>query len=149
MTQAAAGGTTLSDHHTKLDRLARWGRVGWGVAYVAGSLDHLYLAGFSTETYRSIAEWGHAPAWVQQAWDSIFMAHPSVYGAMVAIYEMGIGLLMLKGGRAAVLGLWGAIAFHVGLLFLGSFLWPYTLPALALLAVIVRAQMKAVESNRQ
>ena len=144
MVQAPSNDTFAKPH-----RISRWatvGRVAWGVVYFGGSVSHFGLAGFNTDAYARFTEWARPPTWVQATWDSVFMAHPSVYASLIGGYELATGVLLLKGGRAAVWGFWAALAFHVALMFFGFGIWLYCLPAIALLAFILRAHLKVLRA---
>jgi hypothetical protein len=78
--------------------------------------------------------------------DSVFMAHPSIYASLIGGYELATGVLLFKSGRAAVWDFWAALAFQVALTFFGFGIWLYCLPAIALLAFILRAHLKALRT---
>lgn len=81
--------------------------------------------------YASYGEQTSFP-WVRSAWGSVFMAHPALWGLFAALLEVGIGTLLLLGGRPARLGWVGVISFQVALIVFG---WGYLfwiVPAAAL-----------------
>ena len=56
--------------------------------------------------------------------------------------EATAGILVLSGGRRLEVGLALLIAFHVGLLFFGWWLWLYAVPMLGAL-ILLRAERRA------
>lgn len=139
-----AKASSIDDAFAKPHGVSRWatvGRVAWGVVYVGGGITHFGLSAFNTDAYTRFTEWAGPPTWVQGAWDSVFMAHPSVYASLIGAYELATGALLLRGGRAALWGLCAALAFHVALMFFGFGIWLYCLPAMALLVLVLRAHL--------
>jgi hypothetical protein len=59
-------------------------------------------------------------------------------------YELAVGVLTLKGGKAALTDLAGAIVYHLGLMLFGFGTWLYCVTATMLLALILRAQARTV-----
>jgi hypothetical protein len=131
----------------RLSGVADVGRIVWGVVYAGGSLVHFRLATGNTGAYRDFAQWVNPPAWVAQAWDSVFMAHRSVFGSSIGSYELVTGVLILRGDKSAVIGLWLALLFHLGLIFFGFGIWLYCVPAICLLVLVLRAQLRAVRRS--
>jgi hypothetical protein len=99
-------------------RPARWGRWAFAWLFVLGSVSHIVIALGFRETYRDFAEWSPF-AWVQDAWESVFMPNAMILGVLLGCFEVFTGTLILKGGKTMQLGLLAAIAFHVGLIFFG------------------------------
>jgi hypothetical protein len=66
------------------------------------------------------------------------MAHPAVYGLLLAAGETSLGILLLVGGRFATVGWAGVIVFHVLLMLFGYGTWLWCLPALAVLVHLAR-----------
>jgi hypothetical protein len=50
-------------------------------------------------------------------------------------------VLVLIGGRAAVVGMIAILGFHVGLMFFGWAFWVWSLPMLAGIMLLLRAQL--------
>ena len=61
------------------------------------------------------------------------MAHPAVWGLLVAAFEITCGTLMLMGGRTARLGWVAVLAFHVALMGFGWGFWAWSVPVLTVL----------------
>ena len=98
---------------------------------------HVGIVAADTEFYRAFAH-GALPV-VREAWSSVFMASPALWGLAVALGELLIGLATLRGGHWTLLGLSGAIGFHLCLMLFGWGFWLWSLPMLAVLALgIVR-----------
>ena len=99
---------------------------------------HVGIAAADTDLYRQFAD--TAPAWVEEAWQEVFMAAPTAGGLLLAAFEVAMGLLLLSHGRAVRVGWAGVIAFHVGLLFFGWGFWLWSVPVLAVLVIASRAE---------
>jgi hypothetical protein len=100
-----AKASSIDGAFAKPHGVGRWAtvtRVAWGVVYVGGALSHFGLAAFNTDAYARFIEWAGPPTWVEGAWNSVFMAQPSVYASLIGAYELATGALLLKGGRAAL-----------------------------------------------
>lgn len=66
------------------------------------------------------------------AFENLVAAAPVMFGLIVAAYEVLVGILMIRGGRAGQWGLWGGIAFLV----VSSPLSTWTLPNLVFAAAL-------------
>ena len=128
--------TTERRHVPRPGAVTRTAQPG-AVGRVVGSLFlwtsgiHVGLVAADTERYRAFAD-GALP-FVREAWSDVFMAHPALWGLAVALGELLIGLATLQGGRWTVLGLSGAIAFHLCLMLFGWGFWLWSVPVLAVL----------------
>lgn len=89
-------------------------------------------------TYQHFADPAALP-FVPRLWDQVVMAHPSVWGLLLAAGEIVLGTLLLIGGPAARAGWLGVIAFHLLLMLFGPGIWLWCLPALAILVPAARA----------
>lgn len=101
---------------------------------------HVGIVAADTELYRDFAS--AAPAWVQEAWQEVFMAAPVTWGLLLAAAEVTLGLLLLSHGTAVRVGWAGVIAFHVGLLSFGWGIWLWSVPALVVLVLASRADRR-------
>jgi hypothetical protein len=101
---------------------------------------HLGIVAADTGFYRPFAD-GALPL-VRDAWADVFMAAPVFWGLAVALGELLIGLTTLRGGRWTVLGLTGAIAFHLCLMLFGFGFWLWSVPVLALLVPLLRREAR-------
>ena len=127
---------TLTPPH-RPGRMARVGRLAFGVMFTGGAAIHVAIVITGTETYRHFADTTFIPL-VKQAWLSVFMAHAALLGLLLAAFELAVGLLILAGARKTVLGLVAAIAFHLGLMLFGWGFWFWSAPMLAMLIALLR-----------
>ena len=118
-------------------RVARVGRLAFGVMFTGGAAVHVAIVVTGTETYRHFADTAFIP-FVKQAWLSVFMPHAALLGLLLAAFELAVGLLILAGGRKTALGLFAAIAFHLGLMLFGWGFWFWSVPMLAMLVALLR-----------
>ncbi|WP_374457589.1 hypothetical protein [Nocardioides sp.] len=95
------------------------------------------------QTYRSFADGAFWP-FVTTTWRDLVMPHPYAWFLLLAAGELALGLLLLRGGRAARIGWVGVIAFHVLLMAFGFGVWLWSVPALALLVPAARADWPAL-----
>jgi len=80
---------------------------------------------------------------VRDGWQDVFMAHPAAFGLALAAGETVLGILLLRGGRAADVGWAGVIAFNVLLMLFGFGFWLWSLPALVVLVALARRDRTA------
>jgi hypothetical protein len=90
------------------------------------------------QTYSPFAD-GAYWSFVTTTWHDLVMPHARAWFLLLAAGELVLGLLLLRGGRAARVGWVGVIAFHVLLMAFGFGIWTWSLPALALLLPAGRA----------
>src|SRR4051812_44605091 len=98
--------------HARTPERRHWGGPVVGGFYLSMGGVHLGLVAADTETYRHFADAGLF-AFVRDGWQEVFMAHPAMFGLALAAGETALGALLLIGGRYAVLGWAGVIAFHL------------------------------------
>src|SRR3954471_6253555 len=108
-----------------------------GVLFVFTSGIHLGIVATDPEAYRHFADGALFP-FVRDSWDQIVMSAPGVWGLLLMAGELVLGLLLLVGGRAARLGWYGVIVFHVLLMSFGFGVWLWSVPALVLLITLAR-----------
>jgi hypothetical protein len=118
-------------------RVARVGRLAFGVMFTGGAAIHVAIVITGTETYRHFADSAFIP-FVKQAWLSVFMPHAALLGLLLAAFELAVGLLILAGARKTTLGLVAAIAFHLGLMLFGWGFWFWSVPMLVMLVALLR-----------
>ena len=82
-------------------------------------------------------------------WSVVFMAHPSVWGLVIAAGETMLGLFLITGGMWARIGWVAVIAFHLALLLLGWGYWLWSVPALAFLVPAALADWRHVGGAEQ
>ncbi len=110
--------------------------VGCFYLFTAGV--HLGIVAADTEFYRSFAAaspWG----FVRDGWSSVFMAQPTSWGLALMAGEAALGVLLLRGGRAARVGWVGVITFNLLLVLFGWGFLFWTVPVVALLVPVARA----------
>jgi hypothetical protein len=126
--QASAGET---------DRVGTVGRRAVGGFYLSMGGVHLGIVAADPNTYTGFADAGLF-GFVRAGWEQVFMADPAFWGACLCVGETLLGIALLAGGRAARLGWYGVIAFHVLLMLFGFWVWLWSLPAIAVLLVLAR-----------
>ena len=122
---------------TKTVARRHWGGPLVGGFYLSMGGVHLGIVAARPETYRHFADQGLF-GFVRDGWQEIFMAHPEVFGLLLAAGETALGILLLVGGRAASLAWTGVIVFHLLLMLFGFGIWLWCVPALALLVYLAR-----------
>jgi hypothetical protein len=127
---------TLAPPH-RPGRMARVGRLAFGVMFTGGAAIHVAIVVTGTETYQHFADTAFLP-FVKRGWLSVFMPHAALLGLLLAAFELAVGLLILAGGPETRLGLLAAIAFHLGLMLFGWGFWLWSIPMLAMLVALLR-----------
>jgi hypothetical protein len=103
---------------------------------------HLGLVSADVEIYRHFAD--HALfGFVRNGWHDIVMRAPAVYGLLLMAGEVLAGALLLAGGRAARIGWYAVIVFHVLLMLFGWWVWAWSIPVLVVLVGLARADVRA------
>jgi len=90
--------------------------------------------------YRHFADHGLFP-FVRDGWQRVVMAEPAVWGLLLMVGELILGILLLVGGRAARWGWAGVIGFHVLLMLFGFGFWLWSIPTLGLLLFLARRDL--------
>lgn len=111
-----------------------------GLFLVMGGV-HLGIVSVDPQTYDPFADHPLFP-FVHDGWQSIVMAHPAFWGLCLMAGEITLGTLLLVGGRAARWGWIGVIAFHLLLMLFGFYFWVWCIPALALLVLLARQDLR-------
>jgi hypothetical protein len=102
---------------------------------------HLGLVSAEPEIYRPFAD--HALfGFVRSGWQDIVMKAPAVYGLLLMAGEVLAGSLLLAGGRAARVGWYAVIVFHVLLMLFGWWVWAWSIPALLILVALARRDLE-------
>lgn len=130
------------------NRVSRIVRIATGVVFLWSSGVHVGIVAADSELYRDVADAAWLPG-IRTAWSDVFMAHPVLWGLMIALGELAIGTALLTGGRWARYGLAGAAGFHVGLMTLGWGYWLWSLPVLAILLGPGRRRDPALLTDNQ
>jgi hypothetical protein len=105
-----------------------------GLFLVTGGV-HLGIVAADTELYRHFADDALFP-FVRDRWADVFMAGPALWGLCLMAGEIGLGTLLLLGGRWAKVGWLGVIAFQVLLVLFGVGFLPWSVPALLVFSVL-------------
>ncbi len=124
------------------DRARLVARVALGVLFlVFGALVNvIYLV----TDWNSFAEFGAMSqfAFVRDTWASLVAPNTGVFIGLLIAGEATAGILVLCGGRWLQAGLVLLLAFHVGLLFFGWWLWLYAVPMIGALTLLLRAELR-------
>jgi hypothetical protein len=145
-TQTTSWPVTLAPPH-RPGRMARVGRLAFGVMFTGGAAIHVAIVIIGTETYRHFADTAFIP-FVKQAWLSVFMPHAALLGLLLAAFELAVGLLILAGGPKTRLGVLAAIAFHLGLMLFGWGFWFWSVSIFAMLVALLRYDFRNVMGPR-
>src|SRR3712207_9114550 len=78
-----------------------------GCFYLFTAGIHLGIVAADPQLYRSFADPASLPV-IREAWQSVFMAHPSAWGLALMAGGALLGVPLLPGGRAAPGG-WGRV----------------------------------------
>jgi hypothetical protein len=124
---------------------ARRGRLVTGGLFLSTGGVHLGIVAAGTGFYRHFAD--HALPFVHDGWATVFMAAPAFFGLCLFAGETLMGVLLLAGGRWARAGWLGVIAFQVLLMLFGVGFWLWSLPALAVLVPLARADWPSLSSR--
>ena len=117
------------------------GRQVVGGFYLTMGGVHLGLVSADAQVYRHFADRGLFP-FVRTGWQDIVMTHPAVWGLLLMVGELTLGVLLLVGGRPARWGWIGVIVFHVLLMLFGFGFWLWSVPALVLLVFLARRDLR-------
>lgn len=112
-----------------------WERSVVGGLFLVTAGVHVGIVSTDPSTYDGFADAALLDV-VRTGWQEVFMARPQWWGLVLALGEGVLGVLLLVGGRPAVVGWAGVLAFHGALLLFGLGFWPYALTAGAALAVL-------------
>jgi hypothetical protein len=107
---------------------------------------HIGLVSADTEIYRHFADGALIPG-LSTLWQEVFMAHPAVWGLLLAAFEITCGALLLRGGRTARLGWAGVLAFHVALMGFGWGFWAWSAPVLTVLVTAALIDWARLDSE--
>lgn len=100
---------------------------------------HLGIVAADPQTYRGFAD-AALFSFVRDGWTEVFMAHPAPWGLALFVGETVIGVLLLRGGRAAQVGWVAVVAFHLLLMLFGWGVWTWSVPVLVLTSVVLRRE---------
>ena len=119
----------------------RVGRVALGLLMLVGGavVNALYLA--TGVDYGDFAD--HSMLrFVTDTWRSLVAPHQGFFIGLLIAFEALVGVLVLIGRRAAVVGMVAVLGFHVGLMFFGWAFWVWSVPMLIGVGLLLRAQLR-------
>ncbi|QBR94570.1 hypothetical protein EXE57_17530 [Nocardioides euryhalodurans] len=104
---------------------------------------HLGIVAVDPTTYDGFAD--HALlGFVQTGWAEVVMAAPAVWGLLLMAGEITLGVLLLLGGRPALVGWAAVIVFHLLLMLFGWWVWLWSVPALAVLVPLALHDVRSI-----
>jgi hypothetical protein len=120
----------------------RMGRLAVAMLYLgAGALVNAVLLA-TGEDYAKFADQAYI-GFVRHTWRSLVVPNHVLFISLLVIFEATVGVLVLSGGRRTQLGLTAAIAFHCALLSFGWGFYLWSIPMIAALTVLLRAERAA------
>ncbi|TDO58801.1 hypothetical protein EV651_10976 [Kribbella sp. VKM Ac-2571] len=114
---------------TQIPSATTWRAIRWGFVALFGSGAgiHAVLAVTTPRSYDGFADAAFFN-WTTDAWQNIFMAHPTLWALLLAGSELAIAVLLVRARR---LGYLAVIVFHLALMLFGWGFWLWCVPALA------------------
>ena len=117
-------------------------RVALGVLFlVFGAMVNVVYLVTDWDSFANFGELSQF-AFVRETWASLVAPNTGVFIGLLIAGEATAGILVLCGGRWMRAGLVLLLAFHVGLLFFGWWLWLYAVPMLGALTLLLRAERR-------
>lgn len=104
--------------------------------FILGALANLVLVMVDPGIYGSFADASFLP-FVTRTWVSVVAPHATLFVSLLVVFELAVGISILRGGRWARFGLAAAIAFHAGLMFFGWGFWLWSVPMIAVLSLLL------------
>lgn len=119
------------------------GRRGFATLYVGAgaAVNGFFLA--RGDDYERFADGAYVP-FVRDTWRSVVVPEHHLWIGLLITFELAVGLLVLVGGRWTELAYVGAIGFHVALLSFGWGFYLWSLPMIAALVTLLRAERSTV-----
>ncbi|MHC1557880.1 hypothetical protein ACR9E3_02930 [Actinomycetospora sp. C-140] len=118
------------------------GRIAVGVLFlVGGALLHVINLVLGA-TYSGFADPSFFP-WVATAWQAVVVPNTVVLIGLLAVFEAGVGVLALSGGRATQVGYAGVIAFYLLLWIFGWMELVWVLVLILPMVLLLRAERRA------
>lgn len=124
----------------------RVGRIALGLLMLIGGavVNGYYLA--TDVDYGDFADHSML-TFVTETWQSLVAPHQGFFIGLLIVFEAVVGILVLVGGRSAVVGMVAIIGFHVGLMFFGWAFWVWSIPMLIGIVLLLRAQLGEVHAS--
>ncbi len=127
------------------ERAARVGRIVVAVLYLAaGALVNAVFLLTGTD-YADFADGSYIP-FVRDTWRSLVVPNHDFFIWVLVAFEAAVGMLVLRGGKRAQLGLAAAIAFHVALLSFGWGFYLWAVPMIGALSLLLRAERRRTQA---
>ncbi|MFF0341424.1 hypothetical protein [Kribbella sp. NPDC004875] len=107
-----------------------WRAIHWGfvAVFASGACVHVILALTTPRSYDGFGDAGLF-GWVENGWQSVFMAHPTRWALLLAAAELTIAVLLVT---VPLAGYVAVVLFHLALMLFGWGFWLWSVPALAL-----------------
>lgn len=120
----------------------RVGRVGVAALYIGAgaAVNGFFLA--RGDDYADFADGSYIP-FVRDTWQSLVVPNHDVWISLLIALEGSVGLLAISGGRRTQVAYAAAIAFHVALLSFGWGFYLWSIPMIAALTTLLRAERRA------
>lgn len=114
---------------TQIPSATIWRAILWGFValFASGAAIHTVLALTTPDSYDGFADTAFF-GWTTDAWQNIFMAHPTLWALLLAAAELTIAVLLVKTRH---LGYLAVILFHLALMLFGWGFWLWCVSALA------------------
>jgi hypothetical protein len=130
----------LAAHHPKALLV---GRIALGSLMLIGGaiVNAVYLG--SGVDYDDFADLSML-AFVTDTWRDVVAPHQNFFIGLLIAFEAITGVLVYLGGRTAAVGMTAIIGFHLGLMFFGWGFWIWSIPMIAGVALLLRAQLRTL-----
>lgn len=133
-TRTRAARPERDETRSRRDRHQSLGRKIVGGFYLTMGGVHLGIVAADPQFYAPFADDSFVPV-LQTAWNEIFMAAPALWGLVMCLAEVAIGVMLLVGGRWTMPGWSLVIAFHLMLVLMVG--WGILVWVVPFLAVVV------------
>jgi len=87
----------------------------FGFIYLVGAIANVAMIVFSPEIYKDFAAQALIPFY-QNAWNSLVVPNLYVFVSLTIVFEVGLGLLFLRGRRFLGLAYLVSLGFNIGLI---------------------------------
>ena len=98
------------------------------------------------DDYAKFAD-GSYLAFVRRTWRTLVVPNHETWISLLIVFEVMVGLLAMRGGRRTQLAYAAAIAFHVALLSFGWGFYLWSVPMIAALSQLLRAEQRQAETT--
>jgi hypothetical protein len=118
----------------------RQGRLAVGALFiVAGAAVNAFLVVRDPDSYAKFAEASYLP-FVRHTWATLVVPHTTAWITLLIAFELAVGALALLGDWKTRLGYAAAMGFHIALLTFGFGFYLWSVPMLAALTTLSRAE---------